>query len=169
MTIPIKIQCGCGQRYGFDFELIAGRLPSGVACPVCGADGTAAAREAVVPSLATQPAPSAVATATAAKASSNVLSTAQKGPKSILGRISATLGIVGAALFYLSLVLRTSEWGFAAASNLGNSSPAMRTGRLLGVIALLLGIIALFRQSRKCPAIIGIVSGILAAFVPLLL
>lgn len=43
MTIPIKIQCGCGQRYSFDAEPVNGRMASPVACPVCGADGTSAA------------------------------------------------------------------------------------------------------------------------------
>jgi hypothetical protein len=41
--IPIKIQCGCGQRYSFEIEPVQGRMPNIVACPVCGADGTAAA------------------------------------------------------------------------------------------------------------------------------
>ena len=54
--IPVKIQCGCGQRYTFDVEPINGRMPSAVACPVCGADGTSAANEAISQSLAAQPA-----------------------------------------------------------------------------------------------------------------
>src|SRR5262245_32741857 len=41
--VPIKIQCGCGQRYQFDVEPANGRVPSPVACPACGADGTDAA------------------------------------------------------------------------------------------------------------------------------
>ena len=36
----IKIQCGCSQRYAFDIEPVNGRMPSPVACPACGADGT---------------------------------------------------------------------------------------------------------------------------------
>jgi hypothetical protein len=40
MMIPIKIQCGCGQRYAFDVEPVNGRMTSPVACPACGADGT---------------------------------------------------------------------------------------------------------------------------------
>ncbi len=51
--IPIKIQCGCGQRYAFDVEPVNGRMSSPVACPVCGADGTGAANEAIAQSLAT--------------------------------------------------------------------------------------------------------------------
>jgi hypothetical protein len=45
--IPIKIQCGCGQKYVFDVEPVDGRMACAVACPVCGADGTAAADAAI--------------------------------------------------------------------------------------------------------------------------
>src|SRR5437870_520392 len=54
--IPITIQCGCGQQYTFEVEPIAGQMPSPVACPICGADGTAAANEALAESVAAQPA-----------------------------------------------------------------------------------------------------------------
>lgn len=43
--MPVKIQCGCGQRYAFEIEPVCGRMPDRVACPVCGADGTSAANE----------------------------------------------------------------------------------------------------------------------------
>jgi hypothetical protein len=49
--IPVKVQCGCGQRYAFDVEPVSGRMPSPVACPVCGADGTAAANEIIARTL----------------------------------------------------------------------------------------------------------------------
>jgi hypothetical protein len=39
----VKVECDCGQRYAFDVEPIHGRMPAAVACPVCGADGTAKA------------------------------------------------------------------------------------------------------------------------------
>ena len=52
--IPIKIQCGCGQRYAFDIEPFYGRMPFSVACPVCGADGTSAANEVIAFTLATE-------------------------------------------------------------------------------------------------------------------
>jgi hypothetical protein len=45
--IPIKIQCGCGQKYVFDVEPVGGCMAYAVACPVCGADGTAAANVAI--------------------------------------------------------------------------------------------------------------------------
>jgi hypothetical protein len=50
--MPIKVQCGCGQRYAFDIEPFCGRMPFSVACPVCGADGTGAANEVIAFSLA---------------------------------------------------------------------------------------------------------------------
>lgn len=48
--IPIKIQCACGQRYAFEVEAVGGRMPSAVACPVCGADGTDAANAVIAQS-----------------------------------------------------------------------------------------------------------------------
>lgn len=53
--IPVKIQCECGQRYAFDVEPVDGRLPSAVACPACGADGTAAGNAALAQSVPAQP------------------------------------------------------------------------------------------------------------------
>ena len=52
--IPIKIQCGCGQKYAFDVEAPAGVMPYPVACPVCGTDGTAAASLAIAQYLPAQ-------------------------------------------------------------------------------------------------------------------
>jgi hypothetical protein len=52
--IPIKIQCGCGQRYAFDAEPVCGRMPSHVTCPVCGEDGTTTADEVIAFTLANQ-------------------------------------------------------------------------------------------------------------------
>lgn len=53
IMMPIKISCGCGQRYAFDVEPVNGRMPSAVACPVCGADGTVAANQIIAQSLPT--------------------------------------------------------------------------------------------------------------------
>src|SRR5436190_21002171 len=39
----IKLNCQCGTRYSFDAEPVNGLMPFAVACPTCGADGTAAA------------------------------------------------------------------------------------------------------------------------------
>lgn len=54
--MPIKVLCGCGQKYAFDVEPVNGRMPMPVACPVCGADGTAAANEIIAQSLPARPA-----------------------------------------------------------------------------------------------------------------
>jgi hypothetical protein len=56
MMVAIKIQCGCGQRYAFDVKTAGDLMPNTVACPVCGADGTAAANAAIAQSLSTPPA-----------------------------------------------------------------------------------------------------------------
>jgi hypothetical protein len=55
--MPIKINCGCGQRYSFDIEPINGRMPSSVACPVCGADGTSVANAIIAQSAPTHEVP----------------------------------------------------------------------------------------------------------------
>ena len=52
MMTPIKIQCGCGQRYAFEVAPVDGRMPTPVACPVCGVDGTAAANDFIAQSVA---------------------------------------------------------------------------------------------------------------------
>jgi hypothetical protein len=54
--ITVKIQCGCGQHYAFDVEPVAGRMPTAVACPACGGDGTAAANAIIAEGLAAPPA-----------------------------------------------------------------------------------------------------------------
>jgi hypothetical protein len=52
--VSIKIQCPCGQRYAFDVEPVNGRMPSTVACPACGTNGTDAANEIIAQNLARQ-------------------------------------------------------------------------------------------------------------------
>lgn len=41
--MDVKIDCPCGTRYGFDVEPEHGQMPTPVACPSCGQDGTGAA------------------------------------------------------------------------------------------------------------------------------
>lgn len=53
--MPIKIECGCGQHYAFDVEPANGRMPSTVACPACGTDGTDTANDQIARQLAAQP------------------------------------------------------------------------------------------------------------------
>lgn len=45
--VPVKIECDCGQHYTFEVEPVNGCMPSAIACPGCGADGTAAANAAI--------------------------------------------------------------------------------------------------------------------------
>src|SRR6185503_2380597 len=44
-VINVKIQCSCGQKFGFDVEPVNGRMPWQVNCPGCGADQTNEANE----------------------------------------------------------------------------------------------------------------------------
>lgn len=55
--MPIKIECDCGQHYAFDVEPVNGRMPSSVACPACGSDGTVAANESIAGQIAANPQP----------------------------------------------------------------------------------------------------------------
>ena len=61
VMIPIKVECGCGQHYAFDVEPVNGRMPSTVACPTCGADGTDTANDQITRQLAAQPVVASVA------------------------------------------------------------------------------------------------------------
>ena len=53
--IPIKIQCGCGQKYAFEVEPVGGRMPYPVTCPVCSTDATAVANEVITQTIANAP------------------------------------------------------------------------------------------------------------------
>jgi hypothetical protein len=72
--VPVKIECECGQNYAFEVEPVNGRMPGGVACPSCGADGTAAANEFIAQQFAPAkmaPPPAHLAVAAAAPAASS--------------------------------------------------------------------------------------------------
>jgi hypothetical protein len=56
LIVPIKIHCGCGQRYAFEVEPVAGRMPGAVTCPKCGVDGTSAANAVLEQQFPVQPA-----------------------------------------------------------------------------------------------------------------
>jgi tetratricopeptide (TPR) repeat protein len=45
--IPVKIYCGCGQKYSFEVQPVAGRVPFPIACPACGQDGTHQANQVI--------------------------------------------------------------------------------------------------------------------------
>src|SRR5215471_6685893 len=48
--MEVKVLCSCGQKFKFDVEPINGVMPFSVNCPVCGADGTAAANAVIAQS-----------------------------------------------------------------------------------------------------------------------
>ena len=93
--LPIKIQCGCGQKYAFDVEPVNGQMPYTVACPICGVDGTEAANAALAQTLAAsivQAAPAmAVASASPVAASMGGIAVARATapPPPNLARIAA--------------------------------------------------------------------------------
>src|SRR3954467_5172934 len=80
--IPIKIQCGCGQRYAFEVEPVSGHMPSAITCPVCGSDGTEAANQAIAHSAPAQPA---VVAATLPKPSISIPQVTPAAPPRPLG------------------------------------------------------------------------------------
>jgi len=53
--ITVKILCACSQKYAFDVEPAQGRMPFTVQCPICKADGTAAANEILARTLPPAP------------------------------------------------------------------------------------------------------------------
>lgn len=79
--IPVKIQCGCGQKYAFDVEPVGTFPPRSVSCPVCGADGTASANQFIAQRLTSvRPAAAMVAAAPVANAAPSVgLATSASG------------------------------------------------------------------------------------------
>jgi hypothetical protein len=54
MTIPVKVECECGQHYAFDVESDVELQPDSITCPACGVDGTVAANAIIAQSLAAQ-------------------------------------------------------------------------------------------------------------------
>jgi hypothetical protein len=66
--MEIKITCGCGQKYIFEFDPENGQVPAAVNCPACGADGTREANDIltqIFPESPTEPAAERVAPAPA--------------------------------------------------------------------------------------------------------
>lgn len=105
--IPIKIQCGCGQRYAFDVEPVNGFMPTNVACPTCGVDGTTAANEMIAQALAAHapamppPIPKAHPAKTPARAvtpSRPAPLAVPKAPPPVASEFNMGLGILGACL-----------------------------------------------------------------------
>lgn len=55
--MELKVVCACGQKFKFDVEPVGGRMPFTVNCPVCQANGTAAANALIAESLILIPSP----------------------------------------------------------------------------------------------------------------
>lgn len=55
--MELKVVCQCGQKFKFDVEPVNGRMPFTVNCPVCNADGTAAANALLDGQFASVPPP----------------------------------------------------------------------------------------------------------------
>ena len=53
--MELKVICQCGQKFKFDVEPVNGRMPFTVNCPVCNADGTAAANALIATQFAAAP------------------------------------------------------------------------------------------------------------------
>jgi hypothetical protein len=53
--MELKVVCQCGQKFKFDVEPVNGQMPFTVNCPVCNADGTAAANALIAAQLAAAP------------------------------------------------------------------------------------------------------------------
>jgi hypothetical protein len=107
--IPIKIQCGCGQRYSFDVEPVNGFMPSAVACPICGVDGTSAANELIDRTLVAEPEappiPISIPKARPSKASVGIVAPARIPPPTVsaaapkaASEFNMGLGVLGAFL-----------------------------------------------------------------------
>ncbi|HEY6226593.1 MAG TPA: hypothetical protein VI282_05670 [Verrucomicrobiae bacterium] len=88
LMVPIKIQCGCGQRYAFQVEPVGGQMPAAVSCPKCGTDGTTAANAVLLQQFQPQPAV-AVATANGAPAAARVAVPVGAGSQIRVGAPSA--------------------------------------------------------------------------------
>jgi hypothetical protein len=161
--IPIKIQCGCGQRYAFDVEPVNGRMSSAVACPVCGVDGTAAANEMIAQTFAAQPAAApppitrlrpAAAPARVEAAPPPMRAMPEAAPKAA-GEFNLGLGILGAfigALVGVGAMYGFYEWagfrfpllgvGIGVLTGLGAKLLYKGTASSLGIISGAVALVA---------------------------
>jgi hypothetical protein len=59
--MEIKVFCNCGAKFKFDAQPVRGRMTATVNCPICGADATELANQAIAEKVANAPAPVAIA------------------------------------------------------------------------------------------------------------
>ncbi len=95
--MEVKIQCGCGTRYKFDWEPATGLLPEAVQCPRCGGDGTAVANDIIRQRISAPLA--AVATATLTPPASTSVRLAGPSPSGDTVHVSASNAAASAAQF----------------------------------------------------------------------
>jgi hypothetical protein len=145
--MPIKIQCGCGQKYAFEAEPINGQMANAVTCPVCGVDGTGVANQIIADAMAAQappPAPSArLRAATPAPAASAeavarpAVPVASRVPLKKEKEFSMGLGILGALIG--AAVGAAAMFGFSLATGFRFPLLGVGIGALTGYGAKLLG------------------------------
>ena len=132
--VPIKIDCECGQRYAFDVEPVNGRMPSAVACPACGVDGTIAANEFITRQLApvaAASAPAVVPAITIAPVPPPIAPITPANPVHLSSRVAAPTAAAPKADLRRGLVDRTQAEHEARAKAMWGDSEDQITGYLL--------------------------------------
>lgn len=159
-TIALKIECECGQHYAFDVKPVDGQMPVAIACPVCGADGTAIANEMLAGTAESelQPAGSIAPSVRLAPRPAN-----QTPPRPI--RVQPSPAVEEAKRDFLEAKLDTKRAGYAAlilaGLDIGLLPDADKAGSpewwILGDIAVVLGLAyGIYRFSRTCAVIMCI-------------
>ena len=164
--IPVKIQCGCGQRYAFDAEPVNGQMAAAVACPVCGVDGTSVANEIIAQTLAapaiTAPPPLSIPRLRTTAAPVHVevparlpMRAVPEAPPQATGEFNLGLGILGAfigALVGVGVMYGFYEWagfrfpllgvGIGVLTSFGAKILYKGTDNTLGIISGAIALIA---------------------------
>ena len=96
--VSVKIECGCGQHYAFDVEPVNRQMPSAVACPICGADGTANANAIIAsklpPPYTRPPAPESASAPPAKRSQVRVVVPARE-PAAVPAGVKVGAGVLG--------------------------------------------------------------------------
>lgn len=153
--IPVKIQCGCGQKYAFEVEPVNGQMAATVACPVCGMDGTAAANQVLAQTLAGLPQPPPLPPRTAAAPIRPAARAVVPAPTQSAGKFNLALGILGAflgALVGVGVMYGFYEWagfrfpllgvGIGVLTGFSAKWMSKGTGNTLGIISAVIATIS---------------------------
>ena len=156
--MDIKIECPCGVHYQFSVEPENGQMPTPVACPGCGIDGTAAANQFIAQTL-TQNRPQPVTLPTPVPVSSTSASnpnvpraplptTPVIRPRSSSGAPNISMGVIGAvvagciAMIAWFLVIKITHyqigyaaWGVGILTGYGARLLYKDTSHLLGIVS----------------------------------